>query len=256
MKRFLFTTYLLPLLAGSVFAGQPDPATIIQRFAAKESEFQKIWQQYTYNQKVEVQVLGFGDRVTERQTMEIEVYFTTDGKRKTRVLEKNGRLQSVRVTDTDVKDAVALQPFVLTTEEIPDYDIKYVDKKYVDELETYIFDVSPRKIEKHKRYFEGRVWVDTEDLQIVMTRGKAVPEDSYNKFPHFETRREQIDGKYWFPTWTLADDYLNFGQGFETQSVHIRELITYRNFKKFEVGATIKYERTEGDSSKPKEPKK
>jgi len=214
-----------------------DPEEIIKRFAAKELEFKAVWEQYTYTQHILFQILSFEGDVQEEQEMTVEVYFTSDGKRKTRTLEERGQLRSLRVSKEDLDDAIYRQPFVLTTLELPNYRIEYRGEKLIDELYTYEFDVEPRKIEKGQRYFKGRIWVDDIDFQIVMTRGKVVPDYSNNKFPKFETVREQIDGDYWFPTWTEADDILQFGQ----RRVRIRELITYENFKKFEVNTSIKY---------------
>ncbi len=214
-----------------------DPEEIIKRFAAKELEFKAVWEQYTYTQHILFQILSFEGDVQEEQQMTVEVYFTSDGKRKTRTLEERGQLRSLRVSKEDLDDAIYRQPFVLTTLELPNYRIEYRGEKLIDELYTYEFDVEPRKIEKGQRYFKGRIWVDDIDFQIVMTQGKVVPDYSNNKFPKFETVREQIDGDYWFPTWTEADDILQFGQ----RRVRIRELITYENFKKFEVNTSIKY---------------
>ena len=214
-----------------------DPEEIIKRFAAKELEFKAVWEQYTYTQHILFQILSFEGDVQEEQQMTVEVYFTSDGKRKTRTLEERGKLRSLRVSKEDLEDAISRQPFVLTTEELPQYKIEYRGEELVDELYTYVFDVEPRKIKKGQRYFKGRIWVDDIDFQIVMTRGKVVPDYSNNKFPKFETVREQIDGDYWFPTWTEADDILRFGQ----RQVRIRELITYEDFKKFEVNTSIQY---------------
>jgi len=223
-----------------------DPEEIIKRFAAKELEFKEVWEQYTYTQHILFQVLSFDGEVQEEQEMSVEVYFTSDGKRKTRTLEERGKLRSLRVSKEDLDDAIYRQPFVLTTLELPNYRIEYRGEKLIDELYTYEFDVEPRKIEKGQRYFKGRIWVDDIDFQIVMTRGKVVPDYSDNKFPRFETVREQIDGDYWFPTWTEADDILQFGQ----RRVRIRELITYENFKKFEVNTSIKYGPIEEEEEK------
>ena len=214
-----------------------DPEEIIKRFAAKELEFKAVWEQYTYTQHILFQILSFEGDVQEEQEMTVEVYFTSDGKRKTRTLEERGQLRSLRVSKEDLDDAIYRQPFVLTTLELPNYRIEYRGEKLIDELYTYEFDVEPRKIEKGQRYFKGRIWVDDIDFQIVMTQGKVVPDYSNNKFPKCGTVREQIDGDYWFPTWTEADDILQFGQ----RRVRIRELITYENFKKFEVNTSIKY---------------
>lgn len=237
MKRIL-CIFLLIIPGLNLRAAEDlDPEEIIKRFAAKELEFKKVWEKYTYTQHILFQVLSLDGEVREEQEMTVEVYFTSDGKRKTRTLEERGQLRSLRVSKEDLDDAIYRQPFVLTTEELPNYRIEYRGEKLIDELYTYEFDVEPRKIEKGQRYFKGRIWVDDIDFQIVMTRGKVVPDYSNNKFPKFETVREQIDGDYWFPTWTEADDILQFGQ----RRVRIRELITYENFKKFEVNTSIKY---------------
>jgi len=219
------------------------PEEIIKRFAAKETEFNEVWQQYTYHQKIVFQILNRVGRVKEQREMLVEVYFSSDGRRETRILEDRGELRSVGVTSEDLEDALHRQPFVLTSDELDKYKIKYRGKENIDELSTYAFDVKPRKKKRGKRYFEGEIWVDDEDFQIVMTRGKIVPDYADNKFPEFETIRQQIDGKYWFPTWTKADDILHFGDFRRGRNdVHIREYITYGNFKKFEVDAAITYE--------------
>jgi hypothetical protein len=101
-----------------------------------------------------------------------------------------------------------------------------------------VFDVAPKKIEKNQRYFQGRIWVDDKDLEIVKTDGKAVPDirkgGQENVFPRFETFRENIEGHYWFPTYTRSNDVLHFREG----DVPIRMTVRYANYKRF--GVTIK----------------
>jgi outer membrane lipoprotein-sorting protein len=229
--------------AGLEKAEEPTPEEIIQRFSEKESEFQDVWGQYTYTQKIIFQVLDRSHDVQEQREMVIEVYFTTDGERKSRVVSDQGRLQSVGVSDEDISDAMGLQPFVLTKEDLPKYKVKFLGAETVDELGTYVFEVKPKKKKKGERYFQGKIWVDDLDFQIVMSEGKAVPDYRDNKFPKFETIREQIDGSYWFPTWTKAEDTLRFGN-FTTgyRDVHVRQYILYEDFKRFEVDTTIRYE--------------
>lgn len=248
MKRIVFILLLLVPGWNLRAAEDPDPEEIIKRFADKEAEFREVWEKYTYTQNILFQVLTFDGDVREEQQMTVEVYFTSDGKRKTRTLDERGQLRSLRVTKEDLDDAVYRQPFVLTTEDLPKYKIKYRGEKLIDELYTYEFDVEPREIRRGERYFKGRIWVDDIDFQIVMTKGKVVPDLGDNKFPTFETIREQIDGDYWFPTWTEADDILRFGN----RQVRIRELITYENFKKFEVNTSIQYEPIEEEKGEEK----
>jgi hypothetical protein len=101
-----------------------------------------------------------------------------------------------------------------------------------------VFDISPKEIEDGERYFEGRLWVDDLDLQIVKTYGKAVPDlvkdGQENLFPRFETYRQQIDD-FWFPTYTRAVDTLNFRSG----PVRIRQVIRYEDYKQFGADVTF-----------------
>jgi hypothetical protein len=133
----------------------------------------------------------------------------------------------------DERDIVNVFPFVLTTEEMPKYEVEYLGRQQVDQLGTYVFTIRPKRIEQGQRYFQGTVWVDDEDLQIVKTFGKAVPDirkgNNENLFPAFETWREQIDGKYWFPTLTRASDSLHFKDG----DVGIRISVRYTKYKRF-----------------------
>ncbi len=258
MVLFLLILGGSPLLARSSDPTAVQPNEIIREFAAKESRFREVWSHYTYTEQIRFQVINEKGDPQEQRDLTIDVYFTNDGERKTRVVSDQGEIVSVQVTEQDLTDATGMQPFVLTAEELPRYKIDYVGKERVDELDTYVFDVDPREIEPGRRYFRGRIWVDDEDLQIVMTRGKIVPDLGNNKFPKFETVRQQIDGKYWFPTWTKADDVLTFGSHFGIggifggggggfNRVHVRQYINYTNYKKFEVGASIKY----GDVEEP-----
>jgi len=135
---------------------------------------------------------------------------------------------------------------VLTSDEINQYNVLYAGQQQEDELHCYVFDIAPKQIEKSKRYFQGRIWVDDHDFQIVKTYGQMVPETRANKkgkgnenlFPKFTTWREQIDNQYWFPTYTRADDTLHFA----TQDVKIREIVKYENYKRFGSKVKITYE--------------
>ena len=48
-------------------------------------------------------------------------------------------------------------------------------------MHCYVFDVAPKQFEKNKRYFQGRIWVDDHDFQIVKNYGKSVPDVHLNK---------------------------------------------------------------------------
>jgi hypothetical protein len=235
------------------------PEQIIQKFAAKEKEFKLARDQYTYRQTVKVQTLD-GDTVDGEFQEVFDIVFDNQGhKSKQVVFAPQPTLTRIGMTQQDYSDIENLLPFVLTSDEIPEYNILYVGKQREDELGTYVFDVAPKKIEKDKRYFQGRIWVDDRDLQIVKTEGKTVPDirkkNNENLFPKFTTWREQIDGTYWFPTYTLADDTLHF----TGNDVHIREIVKYTNYKRFGANVKITYQgqevpKTPPDKNKPPPP--
>lgn len=228
--------------ANSNISNQPPALPvdqIIQRFAAREAEFKKERDNYTYTQTFVIETIDSDGMADGEYQMKSDVLFTPDGKRYEKVTyAPASTLQRIQMSQQDMDDLEHVQPFVLTTEELPKYDIKYVGREAVDQLNTYVFDVGPKKLEKNQRYFQGRIWVDDADLEIVKTDGKAVPDikkhGQENVFPRFETFRENIEGHYWFPTYTRADDMLQFSSG----PVHIRMTVRYANYKRF--GVTIK----------------
>jgi len=184
-----------------------------------------------------------------------DVTFNDQGRKmKTVVFAPQSTLVRLGMTQEDFDDIENRLPFVLTSDEINEYSILYVGQQQEDELHCYAFDIAPKQIEGKKRYFQGRIWVDDHDFQIVKTYGKTVPDirkkkDNENLFPKFTTWREQIDNKYWFPTYTRAEDTLQFSTG----GVKIREIVKYENYKKFGSKVKITYEGKEVEKGEQKE---
>lgn len=222
--------------SGPLNRNQPQgitPEEIIQKFAAKEAIFKQARDNYAYTQDVTVQTLD-GSTVDGEFKEVTDITYDDKGRRNENVTyAPQSTLQRVQMTKEDLDDIRNKMPFVLTTVDLPQYDVHYEGIQHVDEIDTYVFDVAPKHIEKGSRYFQGRIWVDNHDFQIVKTCGKAVPEirgkNNENVFPRFVTYREQVDGQYWFPTYTRADDNLHF----TGNDVHIRETIKYTNYKRF-----------------------
>lgn len=219
------------------------PDEIIQRFAAKEKEFAQARDQYTYRQDVTVKTPE-DDGVYHEV---FDVLFDDQGKRLENVVfAPQTTLSRLSMSPEDLDDIRHKLPFVLTSEEIPEYQILYVGQQQEDELHCYVFDIAPKEIVGKKRYFQGRIWVDDHDFQIVKTFGKTVPDirkkkGQENLFPKFTTWREQIDGKYWFPTYTKADDVLHFSTG----DIRIVEIVKYENYKRFGSKSKITYNGSE-----------
>jgi len=135
------------------------------------------------------------------------------------------------MTAEDLEDLGGVNPFALEAAKLSQYSFKYVGKERIDELDLYVFDVAPKVMPDAKktkeRFFIGRIWVDDRDLQIVKSKGKGIPETKINKFPIVETFREQIDGKFWFPTYAYADDDLVFDNGAE---LRLRMQVKYTDY--------------------------
>ena len=240
---------------------QPKGTTtdqIIQRFAAKEKEFKEARDQYTYRQDIHVMTLD-GSTITGEYKEVFDVLFDDQGHRIENVvfapqssLDQGG----LSLDEGDIQDFRHRLPFVLTSDEIPEYNILYVGEQQEDELHCYVFDIAPKEIVGKKRYFQGRIWVDDHDLQIVKTYGKAVPEirkkgKEEHLYPKFTTWRQQVDGKYWFPTYTRADDTLHF----QTNDVHIREIVKYEDYKRFGSSVKILYNGQEVQKTDQKDQK-
>ena len=221
------------------------PEQIIKEFSAKETEFQEALNHYTYRRTARVDEVDDDNKVSGEWYEVDDVIFDPTGKRTERVdFAPASTLKQIMISPSDLQDLEHGYPFVLTTADVPEYDIKYVGRQKVDELECYVFDVSPKTIEKGKRYLDGRIWVDATDLQIVVTNGRMVPDDTKkgqeDLHAPFMTWRQQIDGHYWFPVYTKGEGILHFsgGYGYMAQDVHIRETIKYTDYKRF--GSTSK----------------
>ena len=209
-----------------------DIDRIVRAFTAKETEFRRALTEYAFQRDALVQTIGMGGQVTGEYHRTSQFVFNNNNERFEKITYfPMPNLTEVSITQEDIDDLGGVQPFALEASKIDQYDFKYVGSERVDELDTYIFDVAPKVVPKKvsQRFFQGRIWVDQQDLQIVKVRGKGVPEGK-QRFPTFETYRQQIDGHYWFPTYTYADDDLVFSNG---QSVHLRMLVHYTDYKRF-----------------------
>lgn len=255
--------------------GPLDPAApsvpvkrLISDFVAKETEFANALNNYTWVRTVKVDVLNSDGKPKGEYYEKDAIGRNASGRHVDQVLEAppstlgNG---GVYMSESDFEDINHRLPFVLTADQIGQYNVTYVGRQKVDQVETYVLDVAPKRIAKGKRYFDGRIWVDQKDHQIVVTDGKSVPDDlkrgQQDLSLPFITFRQQIDGKYWFPVWTHGEGWLHFegGNGYMDQNVHMNELVTYTNYKRFGSSVTLLFNGKKlktPDQKEPKEPEK
>lgn len=236
-RKILLVLFALVLVCPAKLAQQakpdqtPEIADVIRRFAAAESENKVARNNYTFTQDFDLLTVGEAGSTTGRFHRISDIVFDDRGNRIERItFFPAPTLTELTITSEDMQDLSGVQPFALTTEDLPKYQVDYHGKEKIDELTTYVFDVKPKTFRKGERYLQGRIWVDDHDLQIVKVAGQAVPEVGEQKFPHFESYRENIDTRYWFPTYIYADDMLVFKKG---PSIHLRMTVRFTNYKKF-----------------------
>src|SRR4030095_7032413 len=219
-------------LANSASLSPAEIDRIVKSLTAKEAEFRRALNEYSFKRDAILQSIGMGGQIVGEYHRVSTFTFDDQGNRYEQI--SFFPISSMRdsMTQEDIDDLGGIQPFALEPSKIPQYNFRYVGKDKIDELSLYVFDVAPKVMPDAKktkeRFFLGRVWVDDQDLQIVKTKGKGLPETKNNKFPTVETYREQIDGRYWFPTYSYADEELIFDKG---NTLHIRMKVRYSDFE-------------------------
>ena len=207
---------------------------IIRRFSQKEDEYLKSRPNYGFRKTVRIQefgpdggVVGEFLRVTDYQKL-------ADGRVAMRAIEKpQSTLQGVYLAPEDLDALDRIPAYPLTSGQLAKYDLKFIGRELVDEVDCYIFQVKPKAVERAKAYFEGVVWVDAQYLEVVKTYGKWVTEQGDTRglaqlpFALFETYRENVDGKYWFPNYLRSDDTLHTKEGDHP----VRLVIKWSDFK-------------------------
>jgi hypothetical protein len=229
---------------GALDSAKPKNITveeIIQKFAAKETLAKAARAKYSYTQSISIQELSGNEQDVSGEFNQVaEVSVDSDGHRVEKpTFSPANTLRSIIISSADIEDIKERLPFAVTSEELSQFNITYVGRQQVDELKTYVFDVTPKNPKKEKQMFRGKIWVDDKDLVIVKTCGKTREDVNVNStkrsqpkdlVPTFVTYREQIDGQYWFPTYCKANEVLRFGTS-GRGAVHFKEIIKYTNYK-------------------------
>ncbi|HEV7644365.1 MAG TPA: hypothetical protein VGO50_10520 [Pyrinomonadaceae bacterium] len=255
MKKLLPAICLLILLiltATAFYAQKEDQITksslspeeiqkIIKNFSDHETIYRRALNNYSFKRDAIVQTIGFGaGQVTGEYHRTSLFTFDDSGKKYEKILFfPMPTLNEIQITPADLEDLGGVNPFALEPEKLAYYNVTFVGKQRIDELDLYVFDVAPKvmpDIKSGLRLFQGRIWVDDHDLQIVKSKGKGVPEDKKSKYPIVETWRENIGGKYWFPTFATSNDELLFES--TGQTVRLRLRIRYTDYK--EASATVR----------------
>ncbi len=255
--KLLLALTLLAATANAQGFGTLDPAQptgitvpqILEKMGQQESAFAAARNDYVFTQDVRFNTISDDTNRPDGEYHQItDISFDAAGRRVEHVtFAPQNTIERVIMTENDFKDIEKRLPFILTAPELPDYNLTYLGRQQVDDLDTYVFDCAPKTLVKGRRYFQGKVWVDQQDNEIVLINGLTVPQDTRpgheDLSPPYTTYYQQIDGKYWFPTYTKAEGILHFAaqHGALSQDVHVRTVVRYTNYKRFKSSVTILY---------------
>lgn len=219
------------LVKGTLNDAEAD--RIIKKVTENEDAFRNALGNYVFNRSATIQTLGMGGQITGQYRRDSFMMINDDGRRFERItFFPVSTLTEVEISPEDLEDLGGVNPFALEPSMAAQYKFTYLGKEHIDELDLFVFDVAPKVVpdprKTSQRFFIGRIWVDDKDLMIVKSKGKAAPETKKQKFPVVETWRENIDGKYWFPSFTSSDDELVFDNG---QVVKLRVRVKYTDYR-------------------------
>lgn len=244
MKKLLsFTLVLVCLSVVSAFGqtksnivktdlSQAEIDRIVKKFTQNESLFRQALNLYAFNRYATMQTVGLGGNITGTYRRDSFLTFNADGVRFEKILfAPVSTMTEIEVSAADIENLGGIDPFAIEPKMVDQYSFTYLGKEKIDELNLHVFEVGPKVMPDPKKgegkFFQGRVWVDDEDLMIVKSKGKAVPEGK-ERFAIMETFRENVDGKYWFPSFSTSDDELVFGNG---NVVKMRIRVRYKDYK-------------------------
>ncbi len=211
---------------------QAEIDRILKKTTDNEGSFREALNNYVFDRSATIQTIGMGGQITGVYRRDSFMTFTQEGRRFERItFAPVSTITEISITPEDIEDLGGVNPFALEPRNFSLYRFTYLGKEKIDELDLYVFEVEPKVMPDPKkgiRLFSGRVWIDDQDLMIVKSKGKGVPETKNNKYPIVETWRENVDGKYWFPSLSIANDELVFGNG---QVVKLRMRVRYENYR-------------------------
>ena len=245
-----FTPAPLDAGFGPLDTAQPKgitPRQIIRKFSEKESQFKRALENYTYRRTVKFDTIDADGGIDGEFLQVDDIVLSPSGRKQEKVVyAPYSTLTRALLSPADFDDIEHRLPFTLTTDDVAQYRVNYVGMEQVDQVGTYVFDVSPRHMERDQRYFSGRIWVDAKDFQIIVTRGKNIPDDTRMTGQEdlsipFTTYRQRIDGKYWFPVYTKAEGILHFQDCKKClpNDLHLREIVKYGDYKQF--GSSVRF---------------
>lgn len=250
-KIFVITALIFCLTAVGGFAQTPEMTKtnlsqaeidrVVKGFTQHEGEFRQALADYVFNRTATIQTVGLGGQITGTYRRDSFLALSPEGARFEKIIfAPVPTLTEITVSANDIDNLNGTDPFSIDPKYAAQYNFTYLGKEKIDDLNLYVFDVAPKIIPDAKKtklkFFSGRIWVDDQDLAIVKSKGKAIPLAKDEQFPIIETYRENIEGKYWFPSFSTSDDTLVFDSG---QAVKVKVRVKYSKYTKGKSEVTI-----------------
>jgi len=210
------------------------PEEIIRKFTEKEERYVEARTHFWYRKSVRLQEFSGDGKPAGQIEITTEPAVTADGKPYSRIVgQPVSTLKSLQLAPEDLESLALIMAYPVTASLRPKYDLRYAGKEQLDEISCYVFQVHPKAVERTRPYFDGILWVDDKYLEVVKTYGKWVTDlgpvhSPTLPFTLFETYRENVEGKYWFPNYASSDDVLHFQSG----DVPIRLIIKWTDYKR------------------------
>jgi hypothetical protein len=207
---------------------------VIKKLSQEEDTYFLARAKYTYRKTIRIQEMGANGKPVGEYLLVTQSGHESDGTPVDKVVERpQSTLTHMQLESEDLDGLNRIPSFPLTTSQLGKYDLKYLGKDQVDEISCYIFQVKPKVVERVHAYFQGVVWIDDKYLEVVKSYGSWVNDLGDVKsspqvpFTTFETYREFIDGRYWFPTYSRSDETLHL----KGEDIPLRMVIKWSDFK-------------------------
>src|SRR5882672_12555731 len=134
---------------------EPEPAAppslpeaeIVKRFSQKEDEYILSRTHYTYRKTIRIQEFGADGQPSGEFVLVTQPGRDADGKLFEKVIEKpQSSLQHLFLRSEDLDGLQRIPAFPLTSSQLAKYDLKYLGKEQVDEIDCYIFQAKPNVV--------------------------------------------------------------------------------------------------------------
>src|SRR5258708_38925330 len=210
------------------------PAEIVKEFAAKEEKFLRARVGYGYKKSIKLTEYGHDGQPSGEFQMTIAGIADSEGRLSEKIVtQPPSTLHALELSPAVLRAVARIPAYPLIPQQLSKYDLRYVGEEKVDEVDCYIFEAKPKLLERAQALFQGWVWVDKQFLEVVKTYGKWVAELGDERAPelpfiNFETYRENVDGKYWFPNYARSDETLHFK---DSGDVPVRVVIKWSEYK-------------------------